>query len=439
MDWLFEPLPTTLGFIMGGSFAAAVLTIAVTRLRGTWLATLAGANMAIIVLWALSLSYFEPAPWRLQVVVQRLTELPLVGGLAILCVVQARRLPRSESRLAKILLAAPVVLACAWGVAFVGEQAWPRPVLSPFAEMPVRNWALLTLLCLPFQFYLWSIVFLFVRGAGSRSPTFVIRAQNLFLAAAVGGYGLASLNVLAGYAVLTFLDNPVRRDVTLVQYVVEERLFLVWGPALLVGLLLAVSPAATREAARATDALVLLPLRERFEGLTWRLEATGSLRRLTRPLYYLRCAASDLGLSESDTAKASQAVKLAAIMGSSGAPSDLSREKARELLLRLEASGTRETVPIPPVRELGIEAGTATDSVDYLPDILDAALSLSSPVTGQHNLQPTDRPAWFELARVACTEAGIPVGDVSVNANYHRAFDAYHAAADSSHKSREYI
>ena len=429
MDWLFEPLPKTLGFVMGGFFTAAVLTIAVTHLRGTRLALLAGANMACILAWTLSLSYFEPAPWRLQVVVQRLVELPLISGLAVLCVLQARRLPLSEPRLAWALRSAPVLLAGAWALAFAGEQAWPRPILAPFAEIPVRNWVLLIVLCIPFQSYLWCNVFLFARSAGPRSPTRRIRMQNLSLAVSVGGYGLSSLNVLAGYSVLAFLDYPARKEVTLIQYAIEERLFLVWGPALLVGLLLAASPVASRAASRAADAFALLPLRERFEGLTWRLENVGALRRLTRPLYHLESAASDLGLSEADTAKAQQTVKLAAILGASKTPDGLSREKARELLDRLEANSVCRAMPVdtPSQPTRAPEAGPA--GTDHLPEIIDAALDLSAQTTVHASQRRDECPTWFELARAACADAGITTEYLPASSECHRAFDAYHKAA----------
>lgn len=431
MDWLFEPIPKAVGLIASGLLTVAVLAIAVTRLRGTRLAALAGANMAIVLMWTLLLGHFEPAPWRLQVLIQRLIELPLLCGLAVLCLVQARRLPRSESRLAGALQAAPVLLAGAWVVAFAGEQAWPRPTLASFAEMPVRNWALLTLLCVPFQAYLWCNVYIFARAAGSRSPNLRLRMQNFFLAMSVGCYGISSVNVLAGYAVLTFLENPARREVTLIQYAIEERLFFVWGPALLAGLLLAASPLATR-AARTADASVLLPLRERFEGLTWRLETMGALRRLTRPLYYLEDAAAHLGLSKVDIEKARQTVKLAAIMGSPGAPEDLSRERASELLDRLRAGDVDDTAPTSSSLGLGRmpEAGDSTG--DHLPDVLDAALSLSTAATA--DLRRADHPAWLELARVACVDAGIAAesdrADAPANPHHDRAFDAYRRAAN---------
>lgn len=428
MDWLSENLPGTLGLIVGGALATAVLALAVTRLRGTWFAALAGANIALFLVWTILLGDLGLAPWRLQVVIQRLIELPLICGLAVVCVVQARRLPPSESRLAVVLRAAPTLLGCAWVLSFVGEQIWPRPSLAPFAEMPIKNWALLTFLCVPFQFYMWATFFLFARAAGPRSPTRRTRVQNLFLAVAVGGYGLSCVNVLVGYAVLAFLDNPARTEVTLVQFVIEERLFLVWGPALLLGLLIAVSPTAAR-AARTADALALFPLRERFEGLAWRLEATGALRRLARPLCYLRNAASNLGLSETDIAKASQTVKLAAIMGSPKAPDGLSRGRAADLLVRLEANAIEETMPVSaslPGRSSMATAVTA----DYLTEVLEAALNLSAQGATTVNLRRVSSPMWFELARVTCIEAGITHASSRNPSTSREAFDAYREAAN---------
>ena len=419
MAWLLDPLSRTLGLLLSGSLAVAVLTLALTRLRSTHLAALAGANLTILFLWFLALDRFGLPTWGLQVLFQRLMELPLVGGVAALCVVQARRLMPSEHRLRRALRAAPALLVCAWIVAFVGELAWPRPSLQPFMEIPVRNWALLTALCVPFQFYLWSLVYLFARSAGPRTPTLRLRTQNLFLAVAIGGYGLSSVNVLAGYAVLAFLDNPARTEVTMVQLGIEDRLFLLWAPALLVGLLLGAFPAIAQWR-RVADAMALLPERERFEGLAWRLEETGALGRLTRPLYHLGSAARDLGLSESDAAKARQAVKLAAVMSSPKAPPALSRESASELLANLKCAGVH-----PPASWLSLVGGPhKATSPAHLPEILEAALHLSAPVAQP---KPTGKPPWFELARAVCIDAGI---GITSDPGGGRAVEAYREAAN---------
>ncbi len=424
-DWLFEPLPTNFTLLLSLTLTVVILMLALTRLRGTWLASLAAGNMAFLLLWTSLLNLFELPPWRLQVVIERLVELPLVCGLAVLCFVQARRLLPSEHRLRQVLQAAPALLVFAWVVAFVGEQIWPQPSLNTFAEMPIRNWALLTVLCVPFQSYVWILTFLFVRASGSRSPTLRLRAQNAFLAVAIGGYGLSSVNVLVGYAVQAFLENLARREITLVQFLIEERLLLVWAPALLLGLLLAASPAATR-IARAADTFALLSLRERFEGLAWRLEATGALRRLARPLHHLQRAADTLGLSEADAAKALQAVKLAAVMGSPRVPADLSREKASELLSRLEVAGALGTVPSTPWPSGGKRSAALADPAD-LPEILDAALDLSAPA---ENPLRANRPPWFELARAACIDAGIVEAASPRSPDYERAVVAYCEAAN---------
>ena len=428
MDWLFQPLPRTPVLFLSASLAVVVLLLALTRLRRTRLAPLAAANLALIVMWGAMWGVFEPSPWRTQVVVMRFMELPVVCGIAVLCVAQAGRLTPSEYRLRRALRAAPALLGCAWVLAFAGELAWPEPSLDPFAEMPVRNWALLTALCVPFQSYIWLLTFLFARAAGPRSPTRRLRAQNFFLAVAVGGYALSSVNVLIGYAVLAFLENPARREATLVQFLVEDRLFLVWAPALLLGLVLAALPAAAASAAQVAEGLTVIPLRERFEGLAWRLEAGGALKRLTRPLHHLRVAARNLGLPETDAAKATQAVKLAAIMSSPKAPADLSRERAGDLLARLEASGVSRNDP-PALRPTGrdepaFEAGNPA----HLSEVLDAALELSVPTANPVRARP---PAWFELARAACVDAGIAsTGGMIEYPGYEKARGAYREAAE---------
>lgn len=110
MDWLYEPLSGTLWLVLNGSLVALVLMLALTRLRGTWFAVLAGSNMAFLLLLTSSLDRFESSPWWLQVFIQRLIELPVVCGVAVLCVVQARRLMPSEDGLRKALRAAPALL-----------------------------------------------------------------------------------------------------------------------------------------------------------------------------------------------------------------------------------------------------------------------------------------------------------------------------------------
>ncbi len=429
MGWLSELLSRPLWLILNGSFVMLVFLLALTRLRGTWFAVLAGSNMLILLLLSSSVEHFESSPWRLQVFIQRFMEFPLVCGVAVLCLVQSRRMTLSEHRLRKTLRAAPALLVGAWVVTLAGEQAWPHPSLNLFAEVPVRNWVLLTVLCIPLQSYLWGMTFLFFRAAGSRSPTNRLRLQNISLAVAIGGAALSNLNVVAGYAVLAFLENPARTNVTLLSLAIEDQLFFLWGPALLGGLLLAAFPAAVQEV-RAPDALALLPVRERFEGLLWRLEAVGSLRRLTRPLFHLQTAAVELGISEDDTAKASQTVKLAAIMGSPKAPIDLSRESASELLARLQAGYIRETAPISLSPERGRWLGARATDVDHLLDVLDAALSLSTPATSSGDTQRANHTAWFDLAHVTCVEAGISVADIPASPDYDRAFGAYRAAAD---------
>lgn len=309
-------------------------------------------------------------------------------------------------------------------MAFVGEQSWPRPSLQLFAEMPVRNWALLTVLCLPLQSYLWGLTFLFFRAAGPRSPTRRIRMQNFMLAVAIGGYGLSNLNIVAGYAVLAFLENPARTNFMLVSLAIEHQLFFLWGPALLGGLMLAALPAAL-EGARAPDVLALIPLSERFEGLVWRLETAGALRRLTRPFYYLQTAAVELGLSEADAAKALQAVKLAAVMSSPKVPPALSRENARELLARLEATGAWQAYP-PASWSAGYTGLCKTSDPAHLPEILHAALNLTAPTSDPLR---TIRPPWFDLARAACIDAGIISEAGTGDPAHDRAFGAYRQAA----------
>jgi len=425
MDWVSVLLSGLLWLVLNGSLAVLVLVLALTRLRGTWFAVLAGSNVVILLVLSSSVEHFESSPWRLQVLIQRFMEFPLVCGVAVLCVLQSRRLTLSEGRLRKTLGAAPAVLIGAWVLSLAGEQAWPHPSLNLFAEVPFRNWALLTVLCIPLQSYLWGMAFLFFRAAGSRSPTHRLRLQNLLLAVAIGGAALANLNVVAGYAVLAFLENPARTDVTLLSLAIEDHLFFLWGPALLGGLLLAAFPAAVQEV-RVSDALALLPVRERFEGLLWRLEVVGSLRRLTRPLFHLQEAAVELGISEGDTAKAVQTVKVAAILSSPKAPPALSHVRARDLLSRLEACGVRQ-MHLPASWSFEYTGLCRISEPVHLAEILHAALHLTSPKSGP----PTDlRSAWFDLARAVCTDVGITNEGNHAELTYKRAQDAYRRAKD---------
>jgi hypothetical protein len=249
--------------------------------------------------------------------------------------------------------------------------------------------------------------------------------QNFLLAVSIGGYGLSYMNILLSYAVLAWLDNPARTQIKLIQFSIEERLFFLWGPALLGGLLLAAFPAAVQEV-RAPDALALLPVRERFEGLLWRLEAVGSLRRLTRPLFHLQTAAVELGISEDDTAKAVQVVKVAAVLSSPKAPPALSRERARDLLSRLEACGAWQTHP-PASLSFGYTGLCRISDPAHLSEILHAALHLTSPISGPpFNL----RSAWFDLARAVCTDVGIINEENPADLAYKRALEAYRQATN---------
>lgn len=426
MDWLSELLSRPFWLILNGSLTVIVFALALTRLRGSWFAVLAGSNMAILLLLSSSLEQFETSSWRLQVLVQRFMEFPLVCGVAVLCTVQMRRIARSEHRLRKILRAAPALLISTWLFSLAGEEAWPHPSLNLFAEVPLRNWVLLTVLCIPLQSYLWGMVYLFFRASGSRSPTHRLRLQNFLLAVAIGGAALANLNVVAGYAVLAFLENPARTKLMVLSLTIEDRLFLLWGPALLGGLLLAAFPVAVREV-RASDALALLPVRERFEALLWRLEAAGSLRRLTRPLYHLQAAAVELGVSEADIAKAIQTVKLAAVMSSPKAPPGLSHDKARELLSRLDASGIWQDEPpiFPSFR--GYMKLSGTPDPTHLSETLHAALHLTS-LTTRPSLN--SGPRWFDLARAVCTDIGITAEENTNDPKYRQTLKAYRKASN---------
>lgn len=426
MDWLSELLSRPLWLILNGSLAVVVVALALTRLRGSWFTILAGSNMAILLLLSSSLEQFETSSWRLQVLVQRFMEFPLVCGVAVLCIVQTRRVAPSEHRLRKILRAAPALLIGTWLFSLAGEEAWPHPSLDLFAEVPLRNWVLLTVLCIPLQSYLWGMVYLFFRASGSRSPTHRLRLQNFLLAVAIGGAALANLNVVAGYAVLAFLENPARTNLMLLSLTIEDRLFLLWGPALLGGLLLAACPAVVRKE-RVSDALALLPIRERFEGLLWRLEAAGSLRRLTRPLYRLRSTAVELGISEVDIAKAVQTVKLAAVMSSPKAPPGLSHEKARDLLMRLNTSGIWQDHPSVSPSFRGYKKPFRTPDPTHLSEILHAALHLTSLAT-EPSLE--SRPHWFDLARAVCTDVGITAGENIEDPKYRQTLRAYRKAAN---------
>lgn len=225
MGWVSDLLSSPLWLVLNGSLVVLVFVLAVTRLRGSWFAVLAGTNIAILLLLSSSVQHFESSPWRLQVLIQRFMEFPLVCGVAVLCLVQSRRTMLSERRLRKILRVAPAVLFGAWVVSLAGEQAWPHPSLDLFAKVPLRNWVLLTVLCIPLQSYLWGMALLFFRTAVSRSPTNRLRLQNLLLAIAIGGAALSNMNVVAGYAVLAFLENPARTNITLTSLAIEDQLF----------------------------------------------------------------------------------------------------------------------------------------------------------------------------------------------------------------------
>lgn len=198
-----------------------------------------------------------------------------------------------------------------------------------------------------------------------------------------------------------------------------------WGPALLGGLLLAAFPSAELKV-RAPDSLALLSVRERFEGLLWRLEAIGSLRRLTRPLFHLQTAAVELGISEDDVAKAVQAVKVAAVMSSPKAPPALSRERACDLLSRLEVCGAWQ-MHLPASWSYGCTAFRRVSAPAHLAEVLHAALHLTSSAS---DLPSGRRSTWFDLAYAVCTDVGITNEESTVDLAYKRALEAYRKATN---------
>jgi hypothetical protein len=134
MDWLSEFVPATPSLVLSLFLLAFVLLLALTRLRGTWFAALAGSSMAIIFLVMSSVGQTDALSWRFQVIIQRFVELPVVCGVAVMCIVQVRRLTPSDNRFQIVLRVAPALLISAWVVSFALQQVWPHPILDYFED-----------------------------------------------------------------------------------------------------------------------------------------------------------------------------------------------------------------------------------------------------------------------------------------------------------------
>lgn len=239
MAWTPDPFPAALlvwcGLLLCLSFAVLSRTLA----RRSRLALLLSVSFGAVSLWGLVSSFWTPDSWSAQTLIERLIELPIVATFAILCAIQARRTPASKSRLKQTLrMGAPLIFG-AWILALVGEQIWPQPILNPFARMPVRNFTLLATLCIPIMAYQWILVYAFIRAARSKVATMRLRLQNLFVAVGLAGYALSGINVVVGYGFQAFVANPLLREITLIQFAIEDRLLVVWASAFLIALVLA--------------------------------------------------------------------------------------------------------------------------------------------------------------------------------------------------------
>jgi hypothetical protein len=424
MNWDFfvNALPSFFWPVLMAALSLCFAVLALTRARGGWFAPLASANCFLIAAESVVLSDPELAPWRAQVLVMRLWELPIVTGICAMCLVQAGVLawPRRSAtpfgeaafrpRLRRVLMAAPATMFSAWLLALVGQMIWPVPIFDPFARMTTRDFFVIAPLCLPILFYLALLSWLFAKAAGPRVPSLRLRAKNLSLFVGIFSYFLVVVNVVVGYGVQAFAPDELLRPITRAQFVLDDTLLLAVAVALPLGLALGTAPAAGELLLR-TAYPALLKLRDRIEARRWQLAGSGKLRRLTRALYHANGAADLLGMSEDDRERTVAAVELSAIL--SDAPGDapeITPEKMSCLLaLRRELLRDGQLVGILGWSKTHVaDTDYKTALEDPLSDALEAALALvennGEPRT---SLERFGQAPWFHLAAVVAGSAGI--------------------------------
>jgi hypothetical protein len=255
VNWTWtEHLPPFFWPVLMAALSVCFAVLALTRARGGWFAPLASVNCFLIAVESVVLSHPELAPWRAQVLVMRLTELPIVTGVCAMCLGQAGVLswPRRSAapfgeaafrpRLRRVLMASPAAMFSAWLLALVGQMIWPVPSFDPFAPWRPRDFFLLAPLCLPILTYLALLSWLFAKAAGPRAPSSRLRAKNLSLSIGIFAYFLVLVNVVVGCGVQAFAPDGPRQAITRVQFVLDDHLVVVSLVALPLALALGTAP-----------------------------------------------------------------------------------------------------------------------------------------------------------------------------------------------------
>jgi hypothetical protein len=452
VNWgLVDVLPLFFWPFFMAALSICFAVLALTRARGGWFAPLASANCFLIAAESVALSHPELAPWRAQVLVMRLWELPTVTGICALCLVQAGVLawPRRTAaafgeaafrpRLRRVLLAAPAAMFSAWFLALVGQMIWPVPIFDPFARMTTRDFFVIAPLCLPILFYLALLSWLFAKAAGPRVRSLRLRTKNVSLFVGIFSYFLVVVNAVVGYGVQAFAPDELLRPITRAQFILDDGLLLVVAVALPVGLALGSAPAANELLLRTTYP-ALLKLRDRIEARRWQLSGSGKLRRLTRALYYANGAADLLAMSDGERARTVVAVELASILAypRDDAP-EITPEKSLQLLTLqrdfLRDERLAELVACSKSLDRGSSDNGETAD-DALHDALEAALALTN--NGPEAVVAPERfdgAPWFHLAAVVAEAASIvppqnlrPEGSIA-ELTRRSAARAYHEAA----------
>ena len=446
-----------------GALGVVFAVLALTRAKGGWFAPLASVNCLLLAAEGIFVARPELAPWRAQVLAMRLTELPIVTGLAATCLAQAgvlawpRRgaMPFGEAALRpavrRTLKAAPFLLLAAWLAALVGQLLWPVNAFDPFAPWRPRDFFLLAPLCIPMMFYLALLGWLFGKAAGPSTPSKRLRAKNLSLSAGVSAYCLVVVNVVVGYGVQAFAPERLLRPITMVQFIVDDILIAIVLVALPLGLALGNAPAAGKVLKNAY--YPLMALRPKLEARRWQLAASGGLRRLTRALYHVDRAADLLGILQLDREKTSTTIELVWVLKNrpENAP-ELSPENMRRSLAlqrRLLVKGPLAGVMGPPKSLLRATEHAEPDAAgepgarharlpheDTFSDALEAAVTLTGDPDDKKALPDRTRLShWYQLAAVVAQDAGmvaapdrpIPQSE-EVDRVWRRALRAYQAA-----------
>lgn len=375
--------------LSGGAMLAGALLVAFFTMRhGKRITLLVAANLIMVIMWILLLDSAEHATWRTQTLLQRAWELPVVLSLCALCVWEVRRLRPTEKRIRRALRAAPNLLLGAWLLALLGEQLWPPPRFDLYAPLPVGNFLFLAALSVPWKVYEALLCSLFARRALAGPPA---RVQNLTFAVAIAAFSLAGYSAIIGYGLQAFLSPAALARANPIQFAVEDALFWVWAPALLLSMFLAGSSAA-RNALREPRLVSLVSIREQFEATLWYLDSSGCLQDIARNLRTVREKARKRGLPEPDVERAVQTLKLTAILSSPVAPHPLRPETAARLL---------RLVDPPPAGPSHRPPAHPRDPDPVLTDAVAASLHLS----GTPQPEPLDTTVratpWYQIARDA--------------------------------------